>query len=176
MFVRAESGPPLALVEAVRDAIWSVDPSQPVDAFIPMSELVGAWVAIPRATRALVSALAAFSLLLAALGVFGVVAYAVRSRTAELGIRLALGASPRRIEREMMGGTIVTVGLGVVLGLVVGVLAGRAAGALLFQVRPLDPVSLAGAAVAMLASALVATWLPARRAGRVDPREAIRAL
>jgi len=176
MFVRAESGPPLALAEAVRDAIWSVDPSQPVDAFIPMSELVGAWVAIPRATRALVSALAAFSLLLAALGVFGVVAYAVRSRTAELGIRLALGASPRRIEREMMGGTIVTVGLGVVLGLVVGVLAGRAAGALLFQVRPLDPVSLAGAAVAMLASALVATWLPARRAGRVDPREAIRAL
>lgn len=176
MFVRAESGPPLALAEAVRDAIWSVDPSQPVDAFIPMSELVGSWVAIPRATRALVSALAAFSLLLAALGVFGVVAYAVRSRTAELGIRLALGASPRRIEREMMGGTIVTVGVGVALGLLAGVLAGRAAGALLFQVRPLDPVSLVGAAAAMLAVALFATWLPARRAGRVDPREAIRAL
>ncbi len=176
MFVRVASGQPLELAEAVREAIWSVDPSQPVDAFVPMTELVGAWVAIPRATRSLVSALAAFSLILAALGVFGVVAYAVRSRTAELGIRLALGASPRRIEREMMGTTAVLVGVGVALGLAAGALAGRAASALLFQVRPLDPISLAGAAIAMLAAALFATWLPARRAGRVDPREAIRAL
>ncbi len=175
VYVRVASGPPMAMADAVQQSVWSVDASQPVLEFHAMGELVGAWVAIPRAVRTLISGLAALALLLAAVGVFGVVAYAVRSRTAELGVRIALGASPRRLSREVLFGAVPMVGLGVGAGLVVGALAARAARAALFGVQPLDPISLSVAVLAMAAVGLLATYVPARRVTRIDPTVAMRA-
>lgn len=175
MYVRVSSGPPMALVDEVRAAVESVDPSQPVLGFAPMSDLVDSWVAIPRAVRALISSLAALALGLGGLGVFGVVAYTVRTRTAEMGVRLALGASPKRLAREVVGGAVPMVMLGVGVGLAFAWLAARAARAVLFGVGPLDPVSLAGAVIALVIAALLATWLPARRVARIDPTAAMRA-
>jgi ABC-type antimicrobial peptide transport system permease subunit len=103
-----------------------------------------------------------------------VVAYAVRTRRAELGIRLALGASPDRIEVDQLKAISPVVIAGVGGGLVLGVFAARAAAQILYGVSPLDPLSWGGAVLAMAAAAFMATYLPARRAGRIDPSEVIR--
>jgi predicted permease len=175
LYVRVASGSPMAVVEPVREAIWSVDPTQPIARIFPMSEVVAQWVAIPRAVRTLISALAALALSLAAVGVFGVVAYAVRSRTAELGVRMALGASPGRLTRELLAGTVPMVALGLAVGLGAGWAAARAARAVLFGVGPLDPVSLAVAIVAMGTAAVLAILVPARRISRIHPAGALKA-
>lgn len=174
MYVRVASGPPMAAADRVREAIWSVDPSQPVTGVAPMSELVGQWVAIPRAIRTLVGGLAGVALALAGVGVFGVVAYAMRRRRAEFGVRLALGASPGRIRREVLAGALPLVALGIGTGLLLGGLAARAARAVLHGVTPGDPLSVGLAVAAMAAAGLLAAWIPARRASRIDPSRAMR--
>ncbi len=174
LYVRVE-GDPASFTVPVRDAVWSVDPTQPIIDVVPMAGLVESWVAIPRAARSLVVALAALAWLLAALGVFGVVSYAVRSRRAELGVRMALGASPRRLERDQVVAAMPVIILGVGLGLIAAIVAARSARALLFGVDPLDPVSILGGVAATTVAALVATYLPARRAGRTDPRTVLSA-
>jgi ABC-type antimicrobial peptide transport system permease subunit len=118
---------------------------------------------------------ATLALFLAAVGVFGVVGYAVRRRMPEFGVRLALGASPGRLRRDVLRGALPLVALGLGGGVLVGWLAAGAAGAVLFGVEPLDPISLAVAVSAMAGAAFLATWIPARRASRVDPTRAIRA-
>ena len=173
LYVRV-AGDPMSYAPRVQDAIWSVDPSQPVTTIVPMSELVDQWVAIPRATRALVGSLATLAWLLSSLGVFGVVAYAVRTRRAELGIRLALGASPDRLEIDQLRAISPVVVLGIGAGLALGALAARGARSILYGVSPLDPLSWVAAVTAVCLAAFVATWLPARRAGRIDPTEVIR--
>lgn len=174
MYVRV-AGDPMSFGQSVREAIWSVDPSQPVTGSWPMSAFVNAWVAIPKATRALVLSLATLALLLSVVGVFGVVSYAVRTRRSELGVRLALGATPDRLERDQMRTILPIVALGVVGGLLAGVLAAWAARELLYGISPVDPLSIGTGALVMASAALVATYLPARRAGRIDPTEVIRA-
>ncbi|MGD8319067.1 MAG: ABC transporter permease [Gemmatimonadota bacterium] len=174
MYVRVAAGSPMALLGDVKEAIWSVDPSQPIARVLPMSEVVAQWVAIPRAVRTLVSGLAALALLLAGVGVFGVVAYAVRSRTREMGVRLALGASPDRLKRDVFVDTVPLVMLGVGAGVVTGLTAAWTARAVLHGVAPADPLSLALAVLAMAAAALLATYLPTRRVSRIDPTDAIR--
>lgn len=169
------AGDPISYASAIQEAVWSVDPSQPITDVRTMAERVGWWVAIPRATRALVLGLATLAWLLSALGVFGVVAYAVRTRRAEFGIRLALGASPGRLEADQLRSVAPVIALGLGSGLALGIAGARAAQVLLYGVSPLDPISLLGATSVMAAAALIATWLPARRAGRVDPREVIAA-
>jgi ABC-type antimicrobial peptide transport system permease subunit len=173
LYVRV-AGDPMSYAPAVQDAIWSIDSRQPITHVAPMSFWVDQWVAIPRATRGLVVSLAALAWLLSSLGVFGVVAYAVRTRRAELGIRLALGASPDRIEVDQLKAISPVVIAGVGGGLVLGVFAARAAAQILYGVSPLDPLSWGGAVLAMAAAAFMATYLPARRAGRIDPSEVIR--
>lgn len=172
LYVRVD-GTPMTYAEAVREAIWSVDPSQPVTEVQPMSELVDMWVAIPRATRGLVGALAALAWLLSVVGLFGVVAYAVRTRRTELGIRLALGASPRRLETDQVKAVVPVVAIGIVTGLALGLAGARAASAVLYGVSPLDPLPVAGALLAMGTATFLATYLPARRVGGIDPREVI---
>jgi putative ABC transport system permease protein len=174
LYVRVTSGDPIAVLDPVREAIWSVDASQPITRIRPMSALVGARVAIPRAARSLVAALATLALALAAVGVFGVVAYGVRTRRAELAVRLALGASPERIRRDAMMGAVPLIVLGVGSGLVGGILAARGARALLYGLDPLDPVAAGLALAAMAGIALLATWLPARRVATIDAMEAMR--
>jgi len=168
-------GDPMAYAAAVKDAVWAVDASQPIYDIGPMEEWVQMWIAIPRATRALVTSLATLAWLLSVLGVFGVVAYAVRTRRAEFGIRLALGASPGRLEADQLKAMAPVIGLGLSVGVVLGILGAKGAGAVLYGVSPLDPVALIGAITVMGGAAFVATFLPARRAGRVDPAEIIHA-
>ncbi|MEQ9400402.1 MAG: ABC transporter permease [Longimicrobiales bacterium] len=174
LYVRTRPGQAAASAEAVRDAIWSVDPSEPVTGIVPMAELVDAWVALPRTVRSLVSAVAGLALFLTGVGVFGVVGYAVRRRTAELGVRVALGASPRRLRREILARVAPLVVGGVAVGLAVGVVAAHAAASMFQGVAPWDPVALAGALVVMSGVAMAAAWLPARAAAGVDPGHAIR--
>jgi hypothetical protein len=175
LYVRVGGERPLDYAGAVRDAVGRVDPSQPITDIAPMSERVGSWVAIPRATRSLVTALAALALALSAIGIFGVVAYAVRVRRSELGVRLALGASPARLERAAITAVLPVLAAGVGVGLLTGTAAARSAGTALVGVSPLDPTSLFAGVVAVGAAVLLATWLPARRIARIDPTEAMRA-
>ena len=173
LYVRV-SGDPMSHAGAVREAIWSVDPSQPVAGIAPMSERVGSWVAIPRASRSLLVGLAAVALLLSAVGVFGVLAYAVRTRKGELGLRLALGASPGRLGMDLALTLVPVAGLGIGAGFLASLVAARAARAVLHGVSPLDPASLAAALSAMTVAVLLAVYLPVRRVSRISPTEAIR--
>jgi ABC-type antimicrobial peptide transport system permease subunit len=121
------------------------------------------------------SALGASVVLLTAAGLFGVLLYAVNRRVREFGLRVALGARPRQIERLVMGESLRMAAIGVPIGLAGLAAAARLAGSMLLGVTPLDPVAYALSAVAAVALALTAAWLPARRATRVDPMQALRA-
>jgi predicted permease len=174
MYVRV-AGDPMSHAPALREAIWSVDSSQPITSVWPMTAFVETWVAVPKAARALVLSLATLALLLAALGVFGVVSYVVRTRRSELGVRLALGATPHRLQRDQMRTMLVVVVAALGVGLAGGVLAARGARGMLYGVSPLDPPSVAFTILVMAAAALLASYLPARRVGGIDPTEAMRA-
>ena len=114
------------------------------------------------------------ALLLAAIGLYGVMAAAVREQTREIGVRMALGATPERVRREVLGRAVVVTSLGAVVGLA-GALAGsRLLAALLFEVSPTDPVTLVGASLVLVAVGLGAAYLPARRATKIDPVQALR--
>lgn len=167
------AGNPMQYEEAVREAIWAVDSRQPIDRVSAMTTWVDMWIAVPKATRALVGSLASLAWLLATVGVFGVVGYAVRTRRSELGIRVALGASPRRLERDQLRAIAPVIVTGVIVGLVGGLLAARAASSVLHGVGPIDPVSIGAALLFMGLAAATAALLPARRAARVDPMEVI---
>ncbi|HSM06528.1 MAG TPA: ABC transporter permease [Longimicrobiales bacterium] len=175
MYVRTSVAEPMALGTRVREAIWSVDSSQPVIDVVPLQEMVGEWVAIPRAARGLVSALAALAWVLSVVGVFGVASYAVRSRRGELGIRMALGASARRLTSEQVRAMTPVLVLGVGGGLLLASGLGRLSKALLFGVAPLDPVSLVTAALVTSVAAMAAVWWPARSVSRIDPAETLNA-
>lgn len=174
MYVRV-AGDVIGYVPALQEAVWSVDSSQPIAGVWPMSAFVDSWVAVPKAARSLVLALAVLTLLLAAVGVFGIVAFLVRTRRSELGVRLALGASPDQLERDQMNAVLGIVVVSLAAGVAVGVLAARAAEGLLYGVPPLDPISVVIAVLATSGAALLASYLPARRVGLIDPAEAMRA-
>jgi putative ABC transport system permease protein len=115
------------------------------------------------------------ALVIAAVGLYSVIAYLVADRTRELGVRIALGATGGRIVREVVWRGVATTGAGVVVGLFVALAAGRYIAPLLFDVSPRNPLVLGGVATLVLLIAVVASWMPARRAGRVDPVIALRA-
>ena len=175
LYVRTSLSEPMALGSIVREAIWSVDSSQPVIDVVPLQEMIDEWIAIPRAARTLVSALAALAWILSVVGVFGVASYAVRSRRGELGIRMALGASARRLTSEQIRAMSPVLVVGVGGGLLLASALGTASKALLFGVTPLDPLSLLGAAAVTSVAALAAAWWPARAVSRIDPAETLNA-
>ena len=168
-------GEPLDYAEAVRNAIWSVDGTQPVVQLQALHDVVRQATSVPRMIRELVTGLALIALLLAGVGVFGVVGYAVRTRRRELGVRLALGASTVRLERDISRQAVPMGILSIGAGLAVGGLAGRAADAVLYGVAALDPFSMLGAAGTMAVMAILAMYLPLRRVRGIDPIEVIRA-
>jgi putative ABC transport system permease protein len=159
---------------AVRGAIRSVDPDQPVTGPSPAGELVAAAVARQRFGMLLLLAFGGLALLLAAVGVYGVMAYAVSQRTRELGIRLALGARPATVRALVLGQGMVLAGLGIGLGLMGALALGRLLVGLLYGVQPTDPRVLAAVSVLLATACIVACLVPAVRATRVNPVDALR--
>jgi predicted permease len=172
LFVRA-AGEPLSVLEGVKEAVWSVDSSEPIDRVFPMEALLQSTVALPRLARKLVSLFAIASLALGALGLFGVSSYAVRSRRKELGIRLAIGATPRRLKRDLLLDFAPVAALGLFVGIAFGVIAAYLSRALLHGISPLDPWALAGAASAVSIVALLSTHLAGRGIAEVDPSRSL---
>jgi predicted permease len=174
LFVRTAASP-LAVLPAARRAVWEVDREQPIAEVATLQDVVAANLARPRLLSWMVGAFGALAALLAALGTYGVIAYGVRRRTREIGVRMALGAGRARVV-----GLVVRQGLGLGLcGLACGLLAGLAGApllaSLLFEVKPQDPAAFAAVALVVAGSALAASYLPAREAASVDPLAAMRA-
>lgn len=170
--VRANEG--LPVIPAVRARVTAVDPTVPVARPTTMDTLHADALAQPRLLATLLGAFSAAALLLALIGIYGVIAYTVSHRTAEMGIRLALGATPRQVVGLVLADGIKLGAIGLALGVAGGLAAANGIGALLFGVAPRDPLTFAGAAAVILATAVLASWLPARRAARVAPTQALR--
>jgi len=167
-------GDPQELVASVRSKIFEIDPDQPVYRVQTLSGLMADSVAQPRFNSGLLGAFAAVAVLLAAVGVFGVISYSVTQRTRELGIRMALGADAGNVMSMVLGHGALLVALGVASGLAVAVAVSRAAGSLWYGVSATDPLVFFVVPTILTAVALLATYVPARRATHVDPVIALR--
>jgi putative ABC transport system permease protein len=169
------AGEPTAIVPAVRAALREIDPTLPTFQVSSMSSLVSASVARLKFVTTVLGSAAGVALLLGAIGLYGVMAYLVTLRTRELGVRIALGAQPRAVAAMMTRQGLILTVVGVVAGLGLFTAVARFLQAFLFGVAPNDPVTLVGASIMLVIIAALASWLPARRAARVDPVEALRA-
>jgi putative ABC transport system permease protein len=174
LVVRSEAEDPLALAAAVRSAVWSVDGDQPVWKVRSLESLVEGSLGLRRFLVKLMTVYSLLALALAALGLYGVIAYAVASRTHEIGVRMALGAAARDVLGLVLARGLRLAGLGVAAGLLAALALGRAVSGLLFGVSAWDPLTLVSMAGLLLGVALLASWLPARRATRVEPIAALR--
>lgn len=171
--VRTTAQDPEALTRSLTAAITGVHPSLTAS-FRPLEAYIDASLAQERLIAMLSGFFGALALLLAALGLYGITAYAVSRRRIELGIRMALGASPASVVRSVMSRTGVLVLGGILIGGLVSWWASRFVSALLFDLAPTDPVTIGGAMVVLTLVAALAGWLPARRAARIDPAEVLR--
>jgi len=165
---------PRSLVPAVERAVRELDPELPVARVATLDEVVARSISEPRFYMVLLGAFAAMAVFLAALGIFGVLSYSVVQRSREIGIRVALGAHPRDVLRMVLGHAASLALVGVLGGLVGAVVFSRAIGSLLFELSPTDPLTLGSMAVLLASVALLASYLPARRATRLDPLIALR--
>ena len=161
------------MVNAVKQAVWSVDPRQPVFQIRSMDEYLALADTAPRISMLLLAVFAGISMLLAALGIHGVVSYGIAQRTREFGIRMALGSTPRQLKAMVVTGGIKTALMGLAAGMAGAAMLAWTLRALLFGVAPLDFGVMAGVAVLLLMVALIANYIPARRAARIDPMQAL---
>jgi predicted permease len=168
------SGNPEQLISALRGELRTIDPLIPLSDPRSMDTVLTASVADRRLSLSLVGAFALLSIVLATVGVYGVVSYDALQRTREIGIRMALGASRQSVVRMMFGRGVRLVAVGAVIGLVAAGLLTRGLSQLLFQVSPLDVSVFAGVAALLVTVGALATFLPARRANRIDPLRALR--
>jgi len=173
-FALRTQGDPRSLVAAVRDAVLEVDPEQPIFDARAMEDRIAEAASGTRFNATLLGFFGFVALALAAVGVYGVIAYSVAERTHEIGIRVALGASREDVAGMVMGqGMLMTV-VGLVVGLAGAVFATRFLSCLLYGIQPRDPLVLGAAALVLGVVAMMACWVPARRAMRVDPMVALR--
>jgi putative ABC transport system permease protein len=168
------SGDPLAAAGAARSAVLEVDRELPVYHVAALGERVGESLLLPRVAAVLVTVFAVSALLLAALGLYGLVAYVVGAQTPEFGLRMALGASAGDVLRQVLGHGFELVAIGLALGGVAAFLLARLAHGLFFEANPSDPRLYAATAGTVALAGLVAIGLPAARAARVDPARALR--
>ncbi len=169
------SRPLAVMVPALRAALHDVNPALVFWKTHTMDQLLDAPLAQPRLSALLLSGFSLVALLLSGIGLYGVMAAGVRRQTHEIGVRMALGAMPSAIRKLVLGQVFGLVGVGVISGLAGALATSRLVPALLFNVRPIDPVTLAGVCVLLMAVAALAGYLPTRRAVRTDPVEALRA-
>jgi predicted permease len=169
MMIVKTRGPATSLVPALRRAVASVDSTLPIYDVLTLDDRVAGALARPRFNAALVAGFAGAALLVAALGVYGMLSYSVSSRLREIGVRLALGAAPERIVRFVLAEGLRLAAIGVAIGLFAALAAGRLTRSLVVDVSPSDPRILAAVTTIMLAVACLAAFLPARRASAVDP-------
>jgi predicted permease len=167
-------GDPAMLVRAVRQAVTRLDPNQPVSDFQTMGTAVAANAAAPRLNAILLASFAGLALVLAVVGIGGVVAFSVGQRTRELAVRLALGASPGQVVRHVMHGSLRMCAAGVLCGIAAALAVGRALSSVLYGVGARDPLTLLATAAVLFAAAVLACWLPARRASRISPSLTLR--
>jgi putative ABC transport system permease protein len=173
LMVRAASDP-TPLLPSVRAAIWSVDRKLSISEVQTMDQIVDLGMARPRFSMFLLAAFGATALLLAAIGIYGVVAYSVTQRTREIGIRIALGADRRDVLGMVARGALLLATAGVVFGVAGGMALTRFMSTLLYGVSPTDLRTFAMVAGLLMAVTLLAAFVPARRAAKVDPIVALR--
>jgi len=165
---------PASAATAVRNVIWSIDSELPVPELKSMGQIVSAAVAERRFQTAMLGGFALAALLLAVIGIYGVIAYSVNRRRGEIGIRMALGARAADVSALVLRQGMRPVLIGLIVGLAAALAFGRLLGALLYEIRPSDPVVLASVAIALIAAAALACYIPARRAATVDPATVLR--
>jgi len=168
------AGDPRAFVNAVRAKVFEADREQPVTAIRTMEEVLESGAAQPRFTTSLLGGLSLTALILAIVGIYGVIAYSVAERTREMGIRMALGAGRADILRLVLRQGILLAGAGIAIGLAAAIALTRLLARLLYRVSATDPVTFGACALLFTAVALLASYIPARRATRVDPTIALR--
>jgi ABC-type antimicrobial peptide transport system permease subunit len=174
VFLRTSRNP-ASLAGEVRRAMHDIAPTLPVYDVRTMAERTAAMTARARFSAALLALFALTALSLAAIGIYGVMSLAVSARNRELGIRIALGADQARVKRLVIGEGAGLAAFGAAIGLVAALLATRAMRAMLYDLAPSDPMTYVAVIVLLGLTAVAAAWLPARRASRVDPVEALRA-
>ena len=173
-FVLATDRDPAALTAAVREQLRAVDADLPLSNVRTMEQVAARSVAARRATMLLLAIFGALALVLAAAGIYGVMAQLVTLRAPEIGIRMTLGAQPGAVMRLILREGVIQAAIGLSIGLAGGIALMRGFRTVLYQVSPADPITLAAVAVILLGTTLLACFVPARRAMRVDPVQALR--
>jgi putative ABC transport system permease protein len=168
-------GPPAAVATAVKAAVRELDPDLPVETVRTIEQIIELATGQSRFRTFIFAAFASLALLLAAVGVYGLVSFSVSQRTSEMGVRLALGASPRQVGALVLRQGLTLAVLGVALGLAIAALGGRLLATLLYETSATDPAVYSALALLLLTIAALACYVPARRAMRVDPMRALRA-
>ncbi len=164
----------LSLIPALQDRIWSIDKNQPITSVATLNQRIAEVNASPRSQTLLLGIFAALGFLLALIGVYGVMSYLVGLQTREIGIRMALGASPGQVLRGILAHGLKLTTIGMLLGLSGGLILTRFMSSQLFAISPNDPLTYASVALLLLAVATAASYAPARRASLLDPTKALR--
>jgi len=173
--IRSQRSGSEGFLNEVRQAVWSVNPSLPLASVRTMAEIYGQSLARASFTMVMLGIAGAVALVLGIIGLYGVISYAVSQRRREIGIRLALGAQQVELRRMFVRSGLVLAGIGVGIGLAAAGGLMRLMTSLLFGISPLDPITFAAVPVVLVAAAVLASYVPARRAAAVDPVEALRA-
>jgi putative ABC transport system permease protein len=174
LLIRGAADDPVTLTHAVQSEVSAIDPNQPVSEIRTLEQVAAETFAQRRVFGALLGVFALLALGLATLGIYGLMAYTVAERTAEIGVRMALGAQRGDVFKLVMGQSLQLVLTGLVIGLTGAYLLGRVLTGVVFGIEPWNPAVFAAVALALIFVALLAGWLPLRRATRIDPVEALR--